>query len=97
MAGWLRSACGVARWPKRLAATPMRSAQAQNFDCGSCAALRAGWSEIKSSNTICRAVFARSEDAFTFMPGDGVRMQLAASTRSPSTSTMQARQLPSAR
>ena len=97
MAGWLRSASGVARWPKRLADTFMRSAQAQNFDCGSCDVSRLGWSEINSSNTICRAVLARSETAFTFMPGDGLRMQLAASTRSPSISTMQARQLPSAR
>jgi len=32
---------------------------------------------------------------FTFMPTVGVRLQEAASTRSPSTSTMQARQLPS--
>jgi hypothetical protein len=31
------------------------------------------------------------------MPAVGVRMQLAASTRSPSISTMQARQLPSGR
>jgi hypothetical protein len=44
-----------------------------------------------------RAVLARSEAIFTFMPAVGVRMQLAASTRSPSISTMQARQLPSGR
>ena len=44
-----------------------------------------------------RAVVARSVWVFTFMPGVGVRMQLAASTRSPSTSTMQTRQLPSGR
>jgi hypothetical protein len=33
----------------------------------------------------------------TFMPSVGLRRQEAASTRSPSISTMQARQLPSAR
>ena len=37
------------------------------------------------------------ESVFTFMPAVGLRMQEAASTRSPSISTMQARQLPSAR
>ena len=76
----------------------MRSAQAQNFDAGSCALVsRSGWSVTSSSNTIRRAALARSEPVFTFMPGVGLRMQLAASTRSPSISTMQARQLPSAR
>ena len=76
----------------------IRSAQFQNFEAGSCAAVaRSGWSVIKSSNTIFRAALARSDAVFTFMPGVGVRMQLAASTRSPSTSTMQARQLPSGR
>ena len=49
-----------------------------------------------SSATILRAVLARSVCVLTFMPGAGVRMQLAASTRSPSISTMQTRQLPSA-
>ena len=47
--------------------------------------------------TIFRAVFARSEAVTTFMPAVGLRMHDAASTRSPSISTMQARQLPSAR
>jgi hypothetical protein len=47
--------------------------------------------------TMRRAVLARSEALTTVMPGVGLRMQEAASTRSPSTSTMQARQLPSAR
>ena len=42
-------------------------------------------------------VRARSEAVTTFMPAAGLRMQDAASTRSPSISTMQARQLPSAR
>ena len=44
-----------------------------------------------------RAEAARSEAVSTVMPSLGVRMQDAASTRSPSISTMQARQLPSAR
>ena len=47
--------------------------------------------------TMRRACTARSDAVVTFMPAVGLRMQDAASTRSPSTSTMQARQLPSAR
>jgi hypothetical protein len=47
--------------------------------------------------TIRRAFTARSLAVRTFMPACGLRMHEAASTRSPSTSTMQARQLPSAR
>jgi hypothetical protein len=58
---------------------------------------RSGWSASRSSKTIWREAFARSEAVFTFMPAVGLRMQLAASTRSPSISTMQARQLPSGR
>ena len=56
-----------------------------------------GWSVSSSSATILRAVLARSVWVLTFMPGVGVRRQLAASTRSPSISTMQTRQLPSGR
>jgi formate dehydrogenase major subunit len=44
-----------------------------------------------------RAVTARSLAVVTFIPAVGFLTQEAASTRSPSTSTMQARQLPSAR
>ena len=44
-----------------------------------------------------RAFTARSVAVFTTMFGVGLRMQEAVRTRSPSTSTMQARQLPSAR
>jgi hypothetical protein len=47
-------------------------------------------------NEHCRAL-ARSLAALTFIPGVGRRTQEAARTRSPSISTMQARQLPSAR
>jgi hypothetical protein len=49
------------------------------------------------SNTSLLLAFARSEAVATFMAGPGLRMQEAASTRSPSISTMQARQLPSGR
>ena len=97
MAGWLRSAAGVSRAGKRLASISMRSAQLQNFEIGSGECSRSGWSAIRSSNTNLREVLARSDAVLTFMPAVGLRMQLAASTRSPSTSTMQARQLPSGR
>ena len=40
---------------------------------------------------------ARALSDYTFIPTVGVRLQDAASTRSPSISTMQARQLPSGR
>ena len=56
-----------------------------------------GWSASSSSTTMRRAALGAVGRVFTFMPGVGVRMQLAASTRSPSTSTMQTRQLPSGR
>jgi len=50
----------------------------------------------KLMNEHCRAL-ARSLAALTFISGVGRRMQEAARTRSPSISTMQARQLPWAR
>ena len=46
---------------------------------------------------MAREALARALSVVTRMPGRGLRMQEAASTRSPSTSTMQARQLPSGR
>ncbi len=46
---------------------------------------------------MARALVARSVAVLTFMPTPGVRLHEAASTRSPSISTMQARQLPSGR
>ena len=61
-----------------------------------CATARSGWSASSSSMTIFRAV-CPADAVTTFMPAAGLRMQDAASTRSPSISTMQARQLPSAR
>ncbi len=77
--------------------TPSSSAHCQRREFGSCAAAREGWSPTSSSNTILRENRARSLAVCTFMPGAGLRTQEAASTRSPSISTMQARQLPSAR
>jgi len=52
---------------------------------------------ISNSNTILRENLARLLAVWTFSPGVGWRTQEAASARSPSISTMQARQLPSAR
>src|SRR5215831_12731550 len=92
IAGWLRSGAGAARRGNRLVVTPCRSAVSQNSDCGSCATSLGGWSVSNSSTTMRRAVLARWVCVLTFMPGVGVRMQLAASTRSPSISTMQTRQ-----
>ncbi len=97
IAGWLRSGAGAACRGKRLSLTSSRSAHCQKREFGSCAAARAGWSPTSSSNTILREKRARSLAVCTFMPGVGWRTQEAASTRSPSISTMQARQLPSAR
>ena len=87
-----RSAAG-----KRLSVTSTFSAQCQNFESGSCEVSRAGWSATRSSITIFCAATARALADFTFMPTLGVRLQDAANTRSPSISTMQARQLPSGR
>ncbi len=77
--------------------TPMASTQLQKLDLGSWLTSRSGWSAIRSSNTIWRAFLARSLADLTFIPAAAFRWQDAASTLSPSTSTMHARQLPSAR
>ena len=83
---------------KRLASTPTRSAQRQNFESGSCARRARGLVGQQQLEDHPRAaVGARSSRSSTFMPGVGLRMHEAASTRSPSISTMQARQLPSGR
>ena len=97
IAGWLVSACQRSAAGKRLSVTPTFSAQFQNLESGSCEVWRAGWSATRSSITIFCAAVARALAVFTFMPTLGVRLQDAASTRSPSISTMQARQLPSGR
>ncbi len=98
MAECVASAMGLASRGKRLVGvTPMASTQFQKLDLGSWLASRCGWSAISSSNTIWRDFLARSLAVFTFMPAAAFLWHEAASTRSPSTSTMQARQLPSAR
>ncbi len=97
MAGCDQSAAGWWRAGNRLPSTSIRPAQSHSRLPGSCASARAGWSATSSSMTIRRAVVARSVAVATFMPAAGLRMHDAASTRSPSISTMQARQLPSAR
>ncbi len=100
IATWLASGPGTVsagRTGNRLAATPCRSAISQNRLERSCAASRAGWSPSSNSMTIARAFVARSPAVVTTIPAAGLRTQEAASTRSPAISTMQARQLPSAR
>ncbi len=97
IAGWLLSPCQRSAAGKRLSVTSTFSAQCQNFESGSCEVARAGWSATSNSITIFCAATARALSDFTFMPTLGVRLQEAASTRSPSISTMQARQLPSGR
>ena len=80
------------------ASRPSCSIVAQKWLERSGARARSGWSASSSSITPSRATRARVELAlFTTMPGAAWRTQLAASVRSPSISTMQARQLPSAR
>ena len=97
MAGWLASVTGAVRAGKRRSMTSIFLAQSQNREPGACAASGGGWAASSISNTMSRADLARSDEVRTVMPSVGWRMQLAASTRSPSISTMQARQLPAAR
>jgi hypothetical protein len=98
IAGWLGSLAQRASTAgKRLPVTPTASACPQKCEVGSCEFSRSGWSATRSSMTSERAFRARSVAVRTFMPMAGVRLQEAASTRSPSISTMQARQLPSGR
>ena len=73
------------------------SAQCQNGETWSGDSSCGGWSATRSSITMRRALTARSVAVFTTMLGEGFLMQEAVSTRSPSISTMHARQLPSAR
>ena len=82
---------------KRLSDTPCSSAMAWKCEERSCAVSRSGWSAISISMTTRREVTARAESVRTTMPSATVRMQEAARVRSPSISTMQARQLPSLR
>ena len=97
MAGWLKSPVQRSAAGKRLSDTSRKSACTQKCEVGSCEVTRSGWSATSSSSTMARALVARSVADLTFMPTAGVRLHEAASTRSPSISTMQARQLPSGR
>ena len=76
---------------------PIDDAQVQKADWPSGPVSRAGMSAASSSKTMRRALSARSVAVATTMPSAGLRMQEAARFFSPSISTMQARQLPSAR
>ena len=97
MAGWDRSGLMMSWAGKREVSIRWISAQCQNGETRSGESSCGGWSAISSSITMRRALTARSVAVFTTMSGDGFLMHEAASTRSPSISTMQARQLPSAR
>ena len=97
MAGWLGSWAQRSVVGKRLSVTPVRSAQFQKALVGSWLVARAGWSATSSSMTMLRAFVARSVLVWTFIPTAGRRLQEGARVRSPSMSTMQTRQLPSAR
>ena len=97
IAGCELSGAHCSRIGKRLTSISWRSAHCQRRLPWSWASARGGWSASSSSITMRRAVRARSLPVCAFIPAAGFRMQEAASTRSPSISTMQARQLPSAR
>ena len=77
--------------------TPVIAAISWKRDERSGEAARGGWSAASSSMTTRRAAIARALSVRTTMPGVGMRMHEAARVRSPSISTMQARQLPSLR
>ena len=100
IATWLSSSSGMrpsSSLGKRLSSTPFSAAMSHMWLDLSWLTACSGWSAISSSTTILRAPLARALSVVTTIPGAGSRMQLAASTRSPSISTMQARQLPSGR
>ena len=97
IAGWLGSCAQRSAAGNRLAVTAVLPAHRQKELVGSCEVACAGWSATSSSMTILRAVVAREVWLCTFMPTAGMRLQDGASTRSPSISTMQTRQLPSGR
>ena len=102
MAGLVMSNSAVS-WPsnllakRSLPAMPIDDAHCQKFDWLSGPASADRMLLAKSSKTISRDFLARSVSVLTTMPVAGLRMHEAASTRSPSISTMQARQLPSGR
>jgi hypothetical protein len=76
---------------------PIVPAHSQNADWLSGLSSCGRMSLASSSNTISRDFCARSVSVRTTMPSVGRRMQEAARVLSPSISTMQARQFPSAR
>ncbi len=95
MAGWLWAGSCGRRGAKRGVATPRVAHQRRSsFDKVSlcCGALASS-----SSRTSFCARRARSLSVRTVIPGAGSRLQAGASSRSPSISTTQARQLPSGR
>jgi len=98
IAGCDRSGAGrAASGAKREEVMPRRPAQRAKLPPASRAAAPPGISASSNSKTIRRARVAPWLALCTTMPGAGVRMQEAARTRSPSTSTRQARQFPSGR
>ncbi len=105
MAGWERSAgrgegagASVAASVVAAAGSRICSTSSQKWLERSGLSARAGWCSSSSSSTPSRACRARAELALcTTMPARASRMQDAARVRSPSISTMQARQLPSGR
>ena len=92
MAGWERSAKTWVRGANRGLPTPSLSAQKSTSLCRVYSA--SGMSDCRSSSTIFCDFTARSLSVVTFMLLEGCRQQEGASTRSPSISTMQARQFP---
>ena len=100
IATWLSSSKGIrpsSNLGNRLPSTPWPAAISHRWLDLSCATSCSGWSATSISMTIRRACVARSERVCTTIPSDTGRMQEATRVRSPSTSTIQARQLPSAR
>ena len=101
MAGWERSAGrgeGAGASVAASAGSCICSTSSQKWLERSGLSARAGWCSSSSSSTPSRACRARAELALcTTMPARASRMQDAARVRSPSISTMQARQLPSGR
>ena len=104
MAGCDRSAGTASRWSAANAGrtcTPRCSAHWLSSPCGASARSSSHlWPcSGKSASSISRTIFwlltARSLSVRTCMPGVALRQQLGARVRSPSTSTTQARQLPS--
>ena len=92
IAGWLLSAAMAARAANRGRPTPSRVAHISTSLSRLCAV--SGRSDCSSSSTRRCEARARALAVLTSMPALGRRQHDAASTRSPSTSTTQARQLP---